>query len=132
MRNLWKYLLIGLLALGLVAIVAVPFLIRGYGGYGLIPAFTPGAGMGPGMMGRFGHFPILGGFGVFGMVMMLLGFLVPVGLIVLAAFGVVALFRRPGAPVPPPPAAPSRTCSNCGRPAQADWTTCPYCGQKLS
>jgi hypothetical protein len=25
----------------------------------------------------------------------------------------------------------SRACSNCGKPAQADWKTCPHCGQTL-
>ncbi len=30
------------------------------------------------------------------------------------------------------PAMPSRTCANCGKPAQDDWTTCPYCGHSLT
>lgn len=25
-----------------------------------------------------------------------------------------------------------RTCQNCGKPVQADWSHCPYCGQELS
>jgi hypothetical protein len=25
----------------------------------------------------------------------------------------------------------ARTCSNCGKPAQEDWSTCPYCGHAL-
>jgi hypothetical protein len=29
-------------------------------------------------------------------------------------------------------AAPTRTCSNCGKPAQEDWKTCPYCGNPLT
>jgi hypothetical protein len=28
--------------------------------------------------------------------------------------------------------APTRTCSNCGKPAQEDWKTCPYCGNPLT
>ncbi|MEW5941508.1 MAG: zinc ribbon domain-containing protein [Chloroflexota bacterium] len=24
-----------------------------------------------------------------------------------------------------------RACPNCGKPAQADWKTCPHCGQTL-
>jgi RNA polymerase subunit RPABC4/transcription elongation factor Spt4 len=27
--------------------------------------------------------------------------------------------------------AASRACSNCHQPAQADWKTCPHCGQTL-
>jgi hypothetical protein len=29
-------------------------------------------------------------------------------------------------------ASPTRTCSNCGKPAQEDWKTCPYCGNPLT
>ncbi|HIC89489.1 MAG TPA: zinc ribbon domain-containing protein [Anaerolineae bacterium] len=25
----------------------------------------------------------------------------------------------------------SETCPSCGRPVQADWQVCPYCGQGL-
>ncbi len=25
-----------------------------------------------------------------------------------------------------------RTCQNCGKPLQTDWSHCPYCGQELS
>lgn len=27
---------------------------------------------------------------------------------------------------------PSRNCANCGKPAQEEWNTCPYCGNPLS
>lgn len=75
-----------------------------------------------------------------------LGFL---ALIVLAAIVLVlALTRRqpaqvvstPSAPVrdsgtPSAPAAvptPGRTCPNCARPVQEDWSHCPYCGAPLA
>jgi hypothetical protein len=91
------------------------------GGYG-------GMMGGPGMMGGYGYMHPFGWDG------MLLGWLIPVGVIVLLVVGAVALVnslnrsRNPTQPL----AVPLRTCSNCGKPAQADWNTCPYCGQKLS
>jgi len=27
--------------------------------------------------------------------------------------------------------APTRSCSNCGKPSQEEWKTCPYCGNPL-
>lgn len=123
MRNFWKYLLVGLLAFGLVFAVAFMFLSRGAFGY-----------RGYGMMGNWGYFPMMGGFGMLGGLMMLLFIGLPVVLIILAFAGVFGLLNRPQTTVTPPaPTAPaaSRTCPECGKPAQADWTTCPYCGQKL-
>lgn len=129
MRNIWKYLLVGLLVLGLFVLVALPFLAGGFGfyrGYGM---------MGPGgMMGNWGYFPMMGGFGFLGGLMMLLLMVLPVALVVLAIAGVISLFRRPDTNVTPPASsaqAPARTCPACGKPAEGDWTTCPYCGQKL-
>ena len=92
------------------------------------------------MMGRFG----MGGYGgmmgggfnsmhSFGWGGMLLGWLVPVGVIVLLVIGAVALvnsFNRSGNATQPPPIS-GRTCPNCAKPTQGDWNTCPYCGQKL-
>lgn len=123
MRNIWKYLLVGLLVLGLFVLVGLPFLARGLG-------FSRGYGM----MGNWGYYPMMGGFGILGGLMMLLFMVLPVALIVLAVAGVFSLLRRPDTNVTPPaPSVPAaaRTCQACGKPAQADWTTCPYCGQKL-
>jgi hypothetical protein len=77
--------------------------------------------MGPGMMG--------GWFGPFGWIGMIFMWLIPVGLVVLAAFGIALLVKVVGSSVAPVPSA--QTCSHCGRVAQADWHTCPYCGQNL-
>ncbi len=82
-----------------------------------------------GMMG--GGFNSMHPFGWGGM---LLGWLIPVGVIVLMVIGAVALvnnLNRSGS-ASQPPAVLGRTCPNCGKPAQGDWSTCPYCGQKLS
>ncbi len=84
---------------------------RGYGGWGM---------MGPGMMGW--------GFSPFGWIGMAFMWLIPIGVIALIVYGVVALARNTGNP---PPSAPLAPCPNCGRGAQADWQNCPYCGTKL-
>lgn len=75
--------------------------------------------MGPGMMGGWGFAP-------FGWAGMLLLWLLPVGLVVLIVLGIVWLGRAVRGP-----AAPARACSSCGRAAQLDWRSCPYCGQAL-
>jgi len=33
---------------------------------------------------------------------------------------------------PPPESATQITCSHCGKPAQSDWSHCPYCGAELA
>jgi hypothetical protein len=75
---------------------------------------------GPGMMGGYGYMHPFGWGG------MLLGWLIPVGVIVLLVVGAVALVNSLNRSMNPtqPLAVPLRTCSNCGKPAQADWNTC--------
>ncbi len=113
------------IVIGLILLLLLPglWMMGGFwGGYG-------GMMGGPGMMG--GGYNFMHPFGWGGM---FLGWLIPVGVIVLLVIGAVALvnnLNRSGTQTQPP-AAPSRTCPNCGKPAQADWNTCPYCGQKLS
>jgi hypothetical protein len=111
-----------------VLVLALPLLFRftGLGWYG-------------GMMGRGG---MLGGhFGYFfplGYLWMGLMMLSPVALLVLIVLGGIALVNsltRTSTPAPPPATpviASGRTCGSCGKPAQADWNTCPYCGNALS
>ena len=91
------------------------------GGYG-------GMMGGPGMMGGYNTMHPFGWGG------MLLGWLIPVGVIGLLIVGAVALVNSLNRSRNPtqPPAALSQTCPNCGKPAQADWKTCPYCGQKIT
>jgi hypothetical protein len=121
---------------GLVALVV--FLI----GLSLLPTLFGGGywGMGPGMMGRggatggwcpwcggtgqFGGGGLVGG--LFGLVFILLGLLVPIGLLGLLVVGGVWLVRN----VARPPA-PAKTCPACGRPTQVGWRNCPYCGEDL-
>lgn len=95
-------------------------LLGGYGGSGYRM-------MGPGMMGGWGFAP----FGWLGMILM---WLVPLGFLTLLVAGIVWLVRHAG----PSPAlgaseAPPATgaCPSCGRPTQAGWQHCPYCGHSL-
>jgi hypothetical protein len=55
--------------------------------------------------------------------------LIPVSLVVVVVFGIVWLVRAIGGVGGTTSLA--RTCPNCGRPAQAEWHSCPYCGQAL-
>jgi len=105
-----------------------------YGNRGYGPGFYP-----HGMMGRgFGFMrPMMFGFGFFPFGLFM--WIIPLAVLGLAIYGVVALVRRPpasaapaaAAPAEVASAAPARTCGNCGKPAQEDWKTCPYCGTAL-
>jgi hypothetical protein len=87
---------------------------------------------GYGMMGRgFGF-----GFSPLGWLGMGLMWILPVGILFLVVLGAVSLINNLTHPTNPnlpiPPAASGRVCQNCGKSAQADWSVCPHCGQKLS
>ena len=111
----------------------------GPGVYGVIPFY-----MGPGYAGR--GFLSTGPVGWLGMGLFMLGrLLFPLLLVALIVGLAIALFRRPARqvapvqaipnPLPPQPPVTSEmagTCSNCGKPLQADWAVCPYCGQKTT
>ena len=71
---------------------------------------------------------------------MLLRWALPLGVLALAVVGVVSLIRGSSAKHTPPAAVQSanatattvlRECESCGKPAQVDWKTCPYCGTSL-
>ncbi|NOZ26695.1 MAG: zinc ribbon domain-containing protein [Chloroflexi bacterium] len=76
-----------------------------------------------------------GGWGVWGWILPLIGLLIPLAFLALLALGGVWLFRQSGLSRNLPPAseqdASGKTCPSCGRPVQADWQVCPYCGQGL-
>jgi len=70
---------------------------------------------------------------------MIFGGLFGLGVFVLFIVGIVALVNalvhtnRPAQMTPPETMTPpSRACSNCGKPAQDDWKTCPFCGNPLT
>ena len=112
-----------LIALAVVFSIVWPFIAPGLGwnnpyGYGM---------MGPGHM--FGGGSMMGGFGMpffgFGMI---LGPLLFVGLVVLGVVWLVRMASTPGAPALLQSAG---ACAHCGKPVQAGWKACPYCGEKL-
>jgi uncharacterized membrane protein len=157
MSKTWKWIigiLIGLLLLAVI--VAIPFGMHQFAsGYGYAAQF-PERGfergfdrdLGPGMMGRgagnyYWHHgmmggrqgyinPMMNGFGFFPFGILM--WIVPLAVLGLAIYGMVALFSRkpsPAVAVETAPAAPTRTCSSCGKPAQDEWKNCPHCGSTL-
>lgn len=81
-----------------------------------------------------------------GLPLLCLGFLFALGLGAVTLIVLLTIKSRPAAspsmtaaqPPPPVPAAPpvapdtGATCAHCGKPAQSDWSHCPFCGAKLA
>jgi len=72
-----------------------------------------------------------GGFGLIGLLGMLAMWIIPVSLVVLIVAGIVWLTQAASRPASQPSVA-TRTCNTCGKPTQADWKSCPYCGTALA
>ena len=114
--------IVALLALFWIGTTLAPGASSGVfgGGYGMLGGYGR-----PSMMGNWGFSPF-GWFGMgFGMLFM---WLIPVGIVALIVYGVVALTRNAGNNTP---AALSKSCPNCGKGVQADWKNCPHCGTAL-
>ncbi|MEW5941510.1 MAG: zinc ribbon domain-containing protein [Chloroflexota bacterium] len=113
----WLAIILGSILALLILFWIGTWIGGGYRGYGMMGGY---GGYG-GMMG--GYSP----FGWFGMGLgMLFMWLIPIGVIALIVYGVVALTRNAGNPFPA-----QRPCPSCGRGVQNDWQNCPYCGTKL-
>jgi uncharacterized membrane protein len=132
MNKVLKWILYILLGLVVLAVVAgIVFAVFGGRGYAMMrPGFR--------MMETpryFSPFRMIFG-GLFGL-----------GVFVLVIIGIVALVNalvrgnrhaqmsqpaQMATPAQMTTPQPSRTCSNCGKPAQDDWKTCPYCGNSLA
>ncbi len=110
------------LVVTVISVIALLFLFGGgmmMGGWG---GRSWGMMGGPGgMMGGWGYSPL----GWLGMAFM---WLIPIGVITLIVFGIVALVRNAGNPTPPSVQSP---CPNCAKSVQADWQNCPHCGTAL-
>jgi hypothetical protein len=113
MKNIWKWIL------GIALILVLFF------GPLLFRLAFPAIGYGYGMMG-YGYGPsrMMGGFFPFGMGLM---WLFPLGTIALIVLGIVWLVNNTKSSK----TVQGRVCPSCGKPAQADWKTCPYCGNSL-
>lgn len=147
MRKFWKWFFIvlaALIVLGIIAFVVIglssgfgrpgAFLGR-HGGFMMIPGRIRGFG-GPGL---FSFHP---GLMLIGMLLHFFAWLIPLGLLILFVWAIVRLTSlnkstavgtqsTPSPVAPPVESTPARTCQHCGKPAQSDWVTCPYCGAKL-
>ncbi len=88
----------------------------------LIPMFFMG---GFGMMHGFGYYQ------PFGWIGMLLGWIIPLGILVLLIAGVVILVTSLTRRGQTPPGAAAGFCPNCGQAVQSDWKNCPHCGTVL-
>ncbi len=133
------YVILGLVALAVVA--AIVFGIWGGLGFGHFYMMRPGIRMMQPYGFRYNGISPVGS---------IFGGLLGLGLLVLVIVGIVALVNviirgnRPAQvtsnaqqPIPPTTSAAQapvspRICANCGKPAQEDWKTCPYCGSPLT
>jgi hypothetical protein len=151
MKGFWKWFLIVVGILILLGLISTPFIMRSVVHPGVIPMMQRGnLDGGPhfrgdfdnssGLRGGFGRMPMHRGFMPFGgglFMIPLLGFLClfPLGILGLAIYGIVALVNRPkSTPVVVTPAVVepmTEPCAKCGKSLQADWTTCPHCGQRV-
>ncbi len=131
MSKVLRWILYVLLGLVILAVIAgIVFAIFGGYGYAMMrPGFRTMMPM------RNYYFNPIGA---------IFGGLLGLGVFVLVIVGIVALVNalvRGGRPMQSNTpaqmtttqmATPSRTCPNCGKPAQEDWKTCPYCGNPLT
>lgn len=94
--------------------------------------------------GLWGHGVMMGGYGMMGgnnrffnplgWLGMGLMWLIPAGIVIVLLVGAVVLIDNLIRPSNPPQADlqhSGQLCQSCGKPARADWSTCPYCGQPL-
>ena len=116
MKNGWKWFIVFGAVFIVVLIIGV--LIFTGSGFGRMP-----------MMGIRGYSTI-NGFNVIGGFMMIVMLFIPVVLIGLAIFGVIALLQRSGNGNTLPQLQ-MHACAHCGKPIQADWKVCPHCGTKV-
>jgi hypothetical protein len=110
-----------------IAIIVLLVVLIGLGSGVFMTGMSWGRGGAPGyypMPHMSGYFP---GGGWFGMGLM---WLIPVGVVALIVWAVATLVNRPAQFGQA--GAAGRVCPSCGKPAQSDWSTCPYCSKPLS
>ncbi len=77
-----------------------------------------------------GSYGFISPFGFFGMALI---WLIPLSIVVLVVIGIISLFKslNIGSRQNPGINPPGRACQSCGKLAQVDWNTCPYCSEPL-
>jgi hypothetical protein len=123
MKNVWKWIILGLAVFVLAFCIALPL----FGGGSLLPVrmMSYRRMMPFGMMGA-------GTFGSFGWIGMLARLVLPLLFVGLVVAVVALLLRKPSAPpISTPPAPPAAPCRKCGKPVETGWVACPYCGTKV-
>ena len=122
----WTQVLVFGLVVLFVLIIGLSLLPMFFGGWGMMgPGIRGGWCPWCGGTGRFGGGGMMGGF--FGLFLMLLGLLIPIGLLGLLILGAAWLVRNIGRTTVPP----AKTCPGCGRPTEPGWRHCPHCGKEL-
>lgn len=122
--------------LGVVILVVIAGIVFAFIG----PARYASMHEGIRMMAPYGYYRV----GVVSPLRAIFAGLIGLGIFILVIVGIVALISalvggsrqaanvQPVQPAAPVQAAPARTCSNCGKPLQDDWKTCPYCGTPIT
>jgi len=123
----WTQVLVFGLVVLLVLVIGLSLLPMFFGGWGMMGRGGTWGGWCPwcGGAGRFGGGGMMGGF--VGLLFMLLGLLIPIGLLGLLILGAAWLVRNIGRTTVPP----AKTCPGCGRPTEPGWRHCPHCGKEL-
>jgi hypothetical protein len=121
MKNIWKWVVFGLVVFLAAFLIALPLFA---GGWMPTARTVYGFGMLRGGMMDWGW----GGIGW-------IGLLFRSALPILAVVGGIALVywlvkRSPGAAQAPAPA-PTTPCAYCSQPLSPGWVACPYCGKKV-
>ena len=148
MSKVFKWILY--ILLGLVILVVVAGVV--FAGFGVLRGYRYEM-MGPGIRLMEPNIRMMGAYNYHNLVGSIFGVLLCLGVILLVVVGIVALVyaltqrnrpiqNTPITQVTAPPVevvsptaeevVPIRTCANCGKLAQHDWNTCPYCGNTLT
>jgi zinc-ribbon domain len=116
MKTVWRVIAI-VIVVGIVAALVSFAFFRPFG-LGNILMMNRGPRL---FFGRMYFGPGIFGFGFPLITLVVIGLLVWIGL---------SLIREPARPQVEPPAI-VQNCVHCGKPLQAGWMTCPYCGEKI-
>jgi hypothetical protein len=148
MSKVFKWILY--ILIGLVIIVVISGAV--FAGFGALRGFGNGM-VRPGLRMMEPNIRMMGAYQYHNPTWVIFGGLLCLGVILLVIVGIVGLVyalthrnqpvhNLPATQVTAPPAEvvaptaeevmPIRTCVNCGKPAQEEWNTCPYCGSPLA